>query len=258
MASTFAELYSDFLDQAKVYTEKLDVTELSFMRMFTRGMQIFQRESLYVERTVVLNRQNVNGQNVFIVPQDMLLIKDVRNLIDDGNGRFTEEIFLLQEFGQFNRNKDKWERGYLETPTDYGMRIPHKRSVSDGRGSQVRMCTIWQRELITYPEFEGDRLWLWYYPDIHAISQNSPQWTAWFPYDPNFMNMFRTSSVTDVLKPFERAFLEYALSDFIRSKGSANYAVYQKNFESEIQRAIETKPTYYREGVASYMFAPYS
>ena len=45
MASTFLELYSDFQDEVKLYTEKLDVTELSFMRRFTKGIQAFQQET---------------------------------------------------------------------------------------------------------------------------------------------------------------------------------------------------------------------
>ena len=58
MASTFLELYSDFQDEVKLYTEKLDVTELSFMRRFTKGIQAFQQETEYVEFRDILNRHD--------------------------------------------------------------------------------------------------------------------------------------------------------------------------------------------------------
>ena len=43
--STFRELYSDFQDTAKLYTEKMDNTEVTFMRLITRAAQEFQLET---------------------------------------------------------------------------------------------------------------------------------------------------------------------------------------------------------------------
>lgn len=257
MSSSFAELYSDFQDKVKAYTEKLDITEFSFMRLYTRGMQTFQRETEYIEKTVDIQRGVPPDAPIFIVPDDMLRIVDVRGLTNTACG-VQEEIMLLQDYEQFIRNKDKWDGGYLETPTDYGMRIPYKRTVSAGRGNQIRLATIWQRELITFPEFEGDTLTIWYIPDIHAISNLSSQWASWFPYDTNFLNQFRSTTLNPSIAQFEKAFLDYAVSEYIQSKGSANYKVFEANFNAAVVRAIETKPTLYREGTTSYMFAPWS
>ena len=257
MSSTFAELFSDFQDQAKVYTEKFDLTELSFMRLLTRGMQEFQRETHYVEKTVQINRGVAPNAPIFIVPDDMLVAIDVRALRDTPCG-IEEELFLNQSYTQLIRNKDKWAGGYLETPTDYAMRMPYKRTVTSGKGPQTRMYSIWQRELITYPEYEGDTLVMWYIPDVHAISAGSTQWAPWFPIDTNFFPNFISRQVTDPLAPFEDTFVNYALSKFVMSQGSANYKVYEQAYKAAVARAIETKPTYYREGVGSYMFAPWS
>lgn len=257
MASTFAELFSDFQDLSKNYTEKLDVTELSFMRYFTRGIQEFQKQTEYVEKTWIVQRGVDPDPAIFIVPDDMLRIVDVRAVTSSSTG-LDESIFLLQDYTQFKRNQDKWVNGYLETPTDYGLRIRNKATASGRYRDQIPIATIWRRELLTFPEYTGDELSIWYIPDLHAISETSSQWTPWYPYATNFMTNFTTMKVTPELAMFEQTFLDYALSMFIKSKGSANYKVYEQSFQQSVEWAKVNKPILYREGVADYMFAPYS
>ena len=258
MASTFAELYSDFQDRVKAYVEKLDITEYSFMRMLTQGIQKFQRETEYAEKVVKIQKEVNGNREVFIVPNDMIRPIDVRAMHETPYG-VEEEIFLLQSYEQFIRNKDKWEMGYLETPTDYELRIPHKRTAPAVRArGHVRLATIYSRELLTFPEYKGNELVVWYIPDLYPISAGTEHWEPWYPLDVNFMRMFTTARITPSLAPFETSFVDYVLSVYIQSKGSANYRVYEEQFMAAIQRAIETKPTLFREAVADYMFAPFS
>lgn len=269
MASTFAELYSDYRNIIKIYTEELDVTPLQFMRDYTRGMQKFQRETQYVE--IWVKRQRDPNTRLFYIPDDTLRIIEIR----DENG----EKLLQQDYLQFMRNVDKFDLGYLETPRDYTLRTRRylPQTLTDNRNllqqqnwsnpnfypynifpiDVQRMWTVYNNTLFIYPDYYGKELLIFYIPDIHAISQASPQWQAWF--QPNqFENLFNTSTVNPLLAPYEEAFNKYAISEYIRSKGHVNYRVYLQEFWEEVERAKINKPSYFAEGVADYFFAPYS
>ena len=255
--STFASMFSDFQDQTKAYTEKLDITELSFMRMFTRGMQEFQRETEYMEMLADITRLAPPNPPIFMIPDDCIRVVQLRGKIVTPCGQPSEEIFLLQGHDQHYRNMEKWKTGQLETPVDYAMRIPDRVTV-DGK---VRLASIWQREIWISPEWAGDTITCWYIPNIDPIDIGSPQWAAWFPagiYDDTFLTMFNTLRIHPSLAIFEQAFLDYALAMYIKSKGSANYKVFEESFYNTAKRAIEIKPIYNKEMVASYMFAPWS
>lgn len=250
--SLFCEMFSDFQDMAKQYTEKLDVTELSFMRTLTRGIQEFQRETELVEMTVDINRQQP-PLAPFMCPNNMIRPLDLR-AIDPVDGT-TTQVFLSQSLNQMKRNTDKVLDGFLETPTDYEMRIksiPGNRTIN---GDNVSLYTIHGREIITFPSFTGNTLRMWYIPDLRAISAAHPEWASWFPINTNFMPQFTTQVLNASLAPFEQAFIDYALAQFIKGKGSKNYLVFEQNFQTAIGRAIETKPVYFKQGASDYMFA---
>jgi len=271
MASTFAELYSDYKNAIKIYTEELDVTEFQFMRDLTKGMQKFQRETEYIEWVIRIQRDN-NG--IFRIPPSVLRIIEIR----DDNG----EKILEQSYLQAMRNIDRYELGYLETPADYILRttkyiMPHlndnrRRNLPNwvvnnsfgfplnlgGTGfSEQRIWTSWGTEIFIYPPYNGDTLTIYFIPDIDVFSSNSPQWTPWFQPGA-FTTLFNSASVNQFIAPYEDAFVKYAIMEYIRSKGSKNFIVYAQEFWSEVERAKINKPTYFREGVLDYFFAPYS
>lgn len=268
MASTFAELYSDFRDSVKLYTEKLDVTELEFMRFISRAMQLFQRETEYIETYAEITK----GTDGFYIPEDMIrpvVLKDV-------NGY----TLLQQSYPQYARNLELWHDGFLETPIDYSMRMQSYLSEqedkypsrTDGMDfSTSRIYTIFNRKIMMYPDYDDTKIYLWYIPDVHAISINSSQWSTydmntgifsqpylWYPIDTQFSTMFATTGINVLLAPFEEAFLDYAISKFLKSQGSANYKVFEMGFKEAVQWAIENKPQKFHEGVGEYMFAPFS
>lgn len=245
MPSTFAELYSDFTDSIKVYTEKIDVTPLAFMRFFTRAMQLFQRETMYVERYVVIPYDTVN--QYFAVPTDMLLCVEVKDSL--GN------TMLINEYTQLSRNVELQTLGYVETPTDYAMRL----------SETTRLVSIWQRVFNFYPAYPDDpastteTLLVHYIPDMHAITSSSSQWTAWYPIDTNFDTMFRTNTLTSSFAPYEYAFLQFAIALFLKSQALIQHVgQYEGEYWREIERAKRNKPVLFHEGVKPYMMAPYS
>jgi hypothetical protein len=253
MTSSFSELYSDFLDQIKVYTQQLDVTPVQFMRYLTRGMQKFQRETEYIERLVTIPIDAVD--NVFYIPNDFLHVLALK----DCNGY----LLLQGDIKQYDRNVELWDGGYLETPTDYAIRIVRDTTdLSDiGRSSsqqKTRLYSIYRRVIEIHPD-EGDtELYMRYIPDIHAFSQNSTQWSSWFPINDNFNTLFNASAVSASFAPYEDAFISYAISQFLKSKGSVNYRIFEKDFLDEIERAKINKPTQTHEAVRDYFMAPYS
>lgn len=261
MASTFAEIFSDFRDSVKVYTSKLDVTPLQFMRLYSRGMAVFQRETEYLEAYVEVNK-DTNG--IFTTPVDMMRMVEVkdRNNID----------FLIQNYEQFRRNQEKTVDGYIETPRNYSIRL---QGIFAGLTygnvrDTARMITIWNRRFLLEPDLGDTILKVWYIPELQPISANSFQWsdfnattnpnptTKWYPIDTRFNTMFTTTGLHPTLSPYEGAFLDYAIAQYIKSQGNKNYIVFEKSYKEEIERAKYNKPTYYREGVASYHMAPWS
>jgi hypothetical protein len=259
-------LFGDYQDAIKEYTEKLDVTERMFMRTITRGMQIFQRETNYIERYVQL-LPDVNGN--FNIPDDCILVNELR---DDQQVKL-----LMQNYNQYARNVEKWDTGYLETPFDYTIRTTltyDDNSITNflrdcacmADIGNMRLFAIWGRRIYIYPYKAFPNMYLRYIPDIHAFSDNSPQWnttdingnpTGWAPAN-RFDTMFRTTVMSPGFAPYEQAFVNYAIAQYIMAKGSANYRVYQKDFWEEIERAKLNKPLYFTEGVSDYFMAPWS
>lgn len=241
MPSTFAELYSDFQDAVKIYTEKLDVTKFSFMRKLTRGIQLFQRETLYVESIVDITPTN----DIFLVPRDNLVIKELRD--EDGYP------MLRQDLSQQYRTADHWEANIQEVPTNYDMKM-WGTTVTD----RTTLWSMWQGRFIFYPEYEGDTIQVYYNPDMHAISSGSTQWAAWYPHETNFEPSFAVAQINPLLDEYEEAFLSYAIAQYIKSQGNANYRVYEDQFRAEIERGKRNKPVLFKEGVISYMMAPWA
>ena len=243
MASTFAELYSDFLDQIKIYTEKLDVTELQFMRELTKGMQEFQKRVEYIHAYADLTR--VDDDVPFTLPTDLVRIIELKD--SDSN------IILGQGFQQFNRNRERYATNKVVTPTKYS--IPVTRNNDRGL---VRMYQVFNRDLQLYPDMGDTALQCWFVPDLHPISRASAQWEEWFDLPDSFGDRFRNNTVNIHLAPFENAFVNYALASYIRSHGSANYKIFESYFKKEVDHAIMEKPLYNREMFRDYHIAPYS
>ena len=261
--SLFRELFDDFTAEALLYVERLNVTEVVFMRYLTRGMQLFQRRTAYVETSARL--QPVPPQQiqpippvqgaVWGIPGDMLYPIAVYWTSDPTGAGLIRCV--LQSYTQFGYNVERDPAGYLETPPDY--------AAYTATGTRWRtwsrlppICTIYRRNLYIYPPTSpNDVVIMDYIPDIHAFSAGSPQWAAWFPIDTNFMNLFNVARPNPILQPYERAFVAYALATFIRSNGNANYMVFEREFEKEVLDAIVNKPTNYREGLRDYAFAPW-
>lgn len=237
MASTFRELYDDFRDSIKVYTEKLDVTEMLFMRYLTRGMQVFQRETEYMETWLTVTK---DSQDRFQVPNDSIHIVGV--LDDSGNE------MMLTDFQQFRRLLGLAENDYMETPVDYSMRLP----------TEARVVSTWNRVFHFYPDYTKDSITVHYIPDMEAISRSSNQWTAWFAADA-FETYFNTASLSPSFAPFEETFLDYALYRYFKTQGEIKHAqMYMQEFRAGIKRGTIEKPRYFREGRRPYQMAPYS
>jgi hypothetical protein len=255
MASTFAELFSDFRESVISYTEKLDITERAFMRSYTRGMQNFQREVELVDGFSTLNRDIVD--DVFYAPDDMLRMVALKDSSD--------KTILLQGHTQFQRDVELYPLGHQEAPAAYSQRLDRQPieltfSTADGIRTNVtktaRIATIWQNVITIYPDLDDLTLSLWYVPDIQAFSKNSSQWADFFLTEVAFDTEFQTASLTQRLAPYENTFLNYAIADYIRSKGSANYKVFEDWYLKDVERAKINKPTYNKGMTRSYFLSP--
>lgn len=250
MASYFSELYSDFQDRVKEYKEKLDITELSFMRMLTKGVQKFQQKVKLVERNVLVPRNVLT--DAFPLPNDFLQLIEAKD----------EEGYTLvsMSWTQFTRNVEKRSDAneYVETTHDYMMRLREYYS-RNAKSNYPRHITIFARNFAVFPNPSlDDNISFRYYPDMPAISRNSADWTAWFVGGVFDNSVFVSAQLHRSLAPYEDAFVDYAIAEYLMSIGSINYKVYEQRFQEEVQRAIAEKPTLVKEMVRDYMFAPYS
>jgi hypothetical protein len=247
MASLFAELYADFIDSAKVYQEKLDVTPISFMRRYTRAIQQFQRDTEYVEAIVDIAKAATPPY--FILPRTAIRVLEVRDM----NSR----PILLNSYLQISRNLEIQGNRTYETPIDYDTRLQQYTQAT-------ALGTVYNREINFQDAANHSTIRVYYVPDLpaftapEAVPDLNDIWAAWFPIETNFEAMFTTRRLHPAIAPFEEAFLDKALALYIRSLGNANYRVYEEAYKEEVQNAIILKPTYFKEAVADYFIAPYS
>jgi hypothetical protein len=250
MASNYFELYSDFTDQIKQYTEKLDVTEKSFMRMFSRGMQKFQRDTKLVSVKRTINRNPTFG--LLYVPSDLLEIIEIKDV-----NNFT---LLLQDMDQYNRYVEKYTDGFTRTPDDYSIRLKPEYRTENSRVITIDYNT--PRAFKIFPSIDTDEtvvdalIYLWYYPDLQAFSVNSAQWATWFTDEDAFWDNFNTFGLTPLLAPYEDAILDYAIAKYLQGNVVANYKIFEARYKEEVQNAIINKPVLMRERGRDYFCAP--
>lgn len=265
MASTFLELYSDFQDEVKLYTEKLDVTELSFMRRLTKGIQAFQQETEYVEFRDILNRHT---DGTYKLPYEYKRIIKIEAVGD-------ERIqFEMGSFLQLNDSIERNNSGFIEKRPN----VEINRRYS---GQRTIEYALHGREFYFDTRLPDTmQLRIFYIPDLSPLSTSSVLWTQaddttvtpiiyrnWFPTDQlitdpvttqqvsRLLYMMNNSRVLCPLNLYEEAFLNYAIANYIRSKGSANYQVYERQFDKAVESAKINKPEPFQNGVADYNYS---
>ncbi|KKN79172.1 hypothetical protein LCGC14_0341890 [marine sediment metagenome] len=269
MGSTFKEIYGDYQDSIKNYVEKLDVTPLSFMRQYTKGMQVFQRETEYFEKTTVVQRDTTTSN--FLVPDDFDRLIEAKDY--DG------KTLLYVDYIQFTRIAEKFDNGLLETPVDYSTRLINTflygnlsylyqysgnnryGLLSSGTDTLTKIITMYNRVFYINNDdtTNNTEITINYIPILEPISGSSSQWTNWQPLNGvNFNTAFANFRLSPEIINYEDTFLNYAISRFLRSQGSVNYKVYEQEFWADVKRAIANKPVKFREGVRSYNMAPFS
>lgn len=239
MASTYSELYSDYLDNIKQYAEKLDVTPMSFMRALTRATQLFQRETEIIETSVDIT---IDANNDFVMPTDVLRVLEVK----DANNI----ILLFNEATQFTGNIEQMNTGIGEAVTI------RSHFTSNAPSAPKRLVTIHNRKLYISGFTAGTdtKLNIRYIPDIPAFSKNTNLWSAWFIDEDAFDVEFDTASILPGLSFYENALVDMATASFIKSQGNANYRVYETSFWQEVQRAKDNKATYFMNAVVDAKF----
>ena len=181
MASTWSSLYSDFRSAVKIYTEKLDVTAVEFMRKISRAMQQFQRDTKMVESYAILTYDSTN--EYFMLPTDVMMII----LVKDSN----DYTIIQQDFTQFRRNIEQLETGRQTVPAKYSYKISREPNADTNlyriRNNnyypleQARMYSVYAGTLLLYPYLNDTTLKLWYYPDMPAFDRTAALWEDWFP-----------------------------------------------------------------------------
>jgi hypothetical protein len=250
MASTFRELYDDFKEQVVVYTAALPITENQFMRSYTRAIQIFQREAMYIDAGATLTKiDDGTGTFEFFTPDDFWQPIELK----DASGY----TIFPQEYTQQNRAiESDIGTGKIETAVDYSRRLGYRTDYAKA-GNLARSYTVYARRIWLYPDLSDVTLHLKYVPDFHAFSVNSALWAAW-QGEINFSAMFNGTGLNPQISMYENTFLDYVIAQFLKRQGSSNYIVYEQSWQQFLKTSKELRPSFYSNGQRDYNFAPYS
>lgn len=261
MASTYAELYSDFQSEVALYHEHAAVTDRGFMRVFTKVAQEFQKITKVVESEKQLFRDNN-----FYLGNDVL---EIIEIADENNNNF-----FIMEYKQYTNeleylggtNNSALQINSLTQPGNRAETVDkfdlsrHPPETNDSQyGRHTRIATVTYNSVIFTPDRGDAILELRYIPDLHAFSKNSPQWTAWFDNDgADFLQLFTERGLGDEISPFEDAILQKAVSKYLFAYLDKDKS---KAMQAQYDRAIETtlanKRQLYSFGMAQYSISPY-
>jgi hypothetical protein len=71
---------------------------------------------------------------------------------------------------------------------------------------------------------------------------------SWYPYDTFFEDRFNTVETDRKISGYEPAFLAYCIAKYLKSQGSANYAIYFQDWQRQLKTAKENKPSSFGRG----------
>jgi hypothetical protein len=272
MGSTFRELYSEYQIALRVYTEKLPTDEVTFMRSYTRGIQLFQRDTECLERKLTF--QKASQEPYYTIPIDCLRIIQIKDVDASGRGRLCVPMGVKQRDaynekmsnGLYGDTKTlDYHRGYSynNDSTRYSI---HDNEIRFSRGEEP---------------YEPDEILIFYKTDIPAFGTplwtagtNTPvfnyytYWDAWWELntqvppvptlDASFQRMFEVTRVNPLLAPYEHCFLMYAISEYIMSVGSPNFKEYERKYKEELEFAKAYLPEYSHHSTPEYNVSPWS
>ena len=259
MGSTYAELYADFREKVKSYTERIDVTPLSFMRILTQGMQDFQAKTAYMERAVEITKDTVKPY--YVLPIDCLYEVMINEMNSDGTEGNT---IVKQDLSQQYNNMQKNSMGYGSTPRNHDLDLRGGYNFRLNNTVRSKTYSIHNRNIVIEPSYP-DKIVVYYIVDFPAFTQpdNSVDdifnyWKDWYPIDTNFNAMFTTARLPVELARFERAYLNFAVAEYLKNRSSQNFIYSETIYNNEVQYAKETKPIRYNQGNVEYNLSPYS
>jgi len=170
----YREMYSRFRDSVKIYTQKLDIEEMSFMALLTEGVHIFQRETLIWEKTVVLHE--IDGH--FYVPSDMIRPIWLRNECG--------ATIVPQDVQQLETKKDQHE--HFSNPNTYDVMLDgghrdhgtYTNASRESHNAESQIYAIFGNEIIVR-HYSGDLLYIRYNPYFEEMSFDSNYWNVYAP-----------------------------------------------------------------------------
>ena len=260
MGSTYAELFAEFNDDIKSYTEKLDVTELSFMRTLSQGMKLFQRGTKLLEKAV--NVTKALSVPYYTLPVDTYQIKMINEINSDGTEGAT---IVMQDLSQQYHNMQTNSYGYGSTPRNNDLPLHNGYNFYTNNKVRSRTFSIYNRNIVIEPDYP-DSIAIYYYLDFPAFSQPDSgvddifnYWKDWYPINSaNFATQFVSQRMPYDIAPYEKGILSYAVSEYLKRKNSQNFIYYKSEFEQEIQYAKDNKQCYHTEMYVDYNISPYS
>lgn len=260
MASTYEELYSDFIGDISRYTQNATITDTQFMRYLSIAAQEFQRMTKVVMSEKKLFRadsfalgddvheivelQDAAGNKLLSMPYNQFRLEYERVGAD-----LDSQTNLARYYNSGSRAETVYRYDIDKRPPDTG---------NDDYGAHTRIWTVLYNSIVLYPDQGDEYLSMMYYPDIHAFSKNSPQWSAWFPYNTKFNKLFKEQTLGQELSKWEqaivyRAVARYAVHLLDKDK---SYAM-RKEFEAMVAQASK-KQQLYKTGSSPYHVSPFS
>ena len=249
---TLAEYFDDWRDQLLAYNEKLRLTEVQFVRYFSHGMGIMQRQAELVRSSVTLAPLDASGAT--LQPEDCLRLTFLRG--QDGMRLLTHTA------RQAERYKERYDSERLpDTPAEFSR---WARDGSYETSDHARTAVIFGRRITVMPSAAaGEILTCFYVPMIQPYSSGSAQWAAFFPQS-SFETAFANLRLAPELVPYAQGLVDFAISRVLRAQAPVNpdgrqrYEFFEANFAAEVRAARENAPHTMQEAAVDYRFSPFS
>jgi hypothetical protein len=233
MASTYSDLYKDYVGDLQAFVAKADTSELHFMRLITQGINTFQNETRYVDRTTILT---LGEDGYYDIPNNILSIYEVRDV--------NNKLYHPLGWTQFNQVSDE-HKFYRQMQDE--RHFPHYGYYAFF-GLKLKISRI-----ITE---SNTNLYIKYSPVFEMFSENSTQWSDWID-DDDFRTAFDTTGVWDELARYEQAFTAFAVGTHVSTKLGAmpinNVSSFIKLklgfFNDQMEQAKRNKPTSFKYAV---------
>ncbi|GIW57178.1 MAG: hypothetical protein KatS3mg083_123 [Candidatus Dojkabacteria bacterium] len=239
---SWKEYYDVFRDDVGLYIEKLNVTELRYIKWVAACVRRLQSTiRLVIKEKELLYDSNKKGYPLGDDVLQIILLADSQN-----------NELLSTGIKQFQMTYERSLIGMNEEPMNFSLNkdLPYL----DKWGKEAMIYTVIDNVVRIYPDYK-DKLRLVYYIDYHDFTPYSTQWQAWFVNGSFYPDMLQTVPPPEYAQ-FDIAWKPYCLREYHRQIMSEIWKDYDREYREAMQLLEMRKPVINKETRSPYYPIP--